>query len=237
MGNKKGLGRLAGAIAGKGFYIVLFLCAAVVGASVWTLSAGTHVEESETAEHKVDISDAVVTMLPAGTAREEASVPVAAMRPENEAEETSAAEEESSEENTWQDDSDAVMTYVWPVQGQIETPYAVETLTYDATMADWRAHAGIDIACTAGEQVVAAAAGTVVSVEDDDLLGTTVVIDHENGVHPPVSEDDWVTMGQVIGSVGKTALAETNMVPHLHLAMTEDGSYVDPRELLPTIEG
>ena len=158
--------------------------------------------------------------------------------------EASAAEEESSEES-WETDSESVMSYVWPVQGQIETPYAVETLLYDATMADWRTHAGIDIACAAGEQVLAAADGTVVSVENDDLLGTTVVIDHENGVRsiyanlaeePPVSGDDWVTMGQVIGSVGKTALAETNVVPHLHLAMTVDGSYVDPRELLPDTE-
>ena len=41
-----------GAIGGKGFYIVLLLCAAVIGVSAWILltDAGTNVEE--TAENK-----------------------------------------------------------------------------------------------------------------------------------------------------------------------------------------
>ena len=47
-----------------------------------------------------------------------------------------------------------------------------------------------------------------------------------------VKKGDVVTMGQVIGSVGKTALAETNEVPHLHLAMTVDGMSADPLEHL-----
>ncbi len=79
-------------------------------------------------------------------------------------------------------------------------------------------------------------------MEADPLYGTTVEIDHENGVHsiyanlaadPPVWEGQTVTMGQVIGSVGGTAIAETNEVPHLHLAMTHDGCSADPSDYLP----
>jgi len=89
--------------------------------------------------------------------------------------------------------------------------------------------------------VIAAAGGTVVSVRQDDLYGTVVELDHANGVHtiyanlasePPVGEGDVVTMGQIIGSVGKTALAETNEVPHLHFAMTMDGISADPLDYL-----
>ena len=242
MGNKKGPGFLAGAIAGKGFYIVLFLCAAVLTASVWLLTAGTHVEDSETMEKSVDISDAVVTMLPASAASEpETAVPAAAMREDEPQSEEALSEDEGEPSEAAAEYGESV-TYVWPVRGEIEIPYAVETLVYDPTMADWRTHPGLDIACAAGEQVLAAAAGTVESVEDDDLLGTTVVIDHKNGVRsvyanlapePPVSEGDSVVMGQVVGSVGATALAETNVVPHLHFAMIMDGGYIDPREMLP----
>ncbi|MCD8115883.1 MAG: M23 family metallopeptidase, partial [Oscillospiraceae bacterium] len=103
-------------------------------------------------------------------------------------------------------------------------------------------HDGIDITCDLGTQVIATAAGTVVSVENDDLYGTTVEIDHANGIHsiyanlasePPVSVGDTVTMGQVIGSVGSTAICETNQVNHLHFAMTCDGLPADPTAYLP----
>ncbi len=239
MENKKGSGGLAGAMAGKGFYIVLFLCAAVIVAAAWIMAAGTHVEETETAENKVDISDAVVTMLPAGTPMEEDSTAVMSQT-EPEEEEIFTEDGEDAAEVFYADE----ISYVWPVRGEIEVPYAVETLLYDATMADWRTHNGVDIACVAGEPVMAAAGGTVVSVSSDDLYGTMVEIDHGNGVRsiyanlaeePTVSEGDWVTMGQVIGSVGSTALAETNVVPHLHLAMSRDGRPLDPTELLPEL--
>ena len=43
-------------------------------------------------------------------------------------------------------------------------------------------------------------------------------------------------MGQVIGSVGGTALGETNQVSHLHFAMTLDGISADPLAYLPSGE-
>ena len=232
MKNKKGLGALFRVMEGKGFYIVLFLCATAVGASSWILlnDAGTDVEENETAEKYVDVSEATVTMVPAGTPMELEDEEV--FLPEEEPEEYEEAQSVFSE-NTG---------YVWPVRGIVEVPYTVETLRYDSTMADWRIHDGIDIACAIGDQVLAAAGGTVTCVEADPLYGTTVEIDHENGVcsvysnlaeEPPVWEGQTVTMGQVIGSVGGTAIAETNAAPHLHLSMTQDGQSADPMQFLP----
>lgn len=240
MDKKKGLGGTAGAMAGKGFYIVLFLCAAAIGASAWILSAGTNVEESEAVLQTVDISDAVVTMLPAGTPMEDKDDAVAAMAEQDAAApEAEAADGDEAEEVV----SDEERTFVWPVQGSVEVPYAVEALRYDATMADWRTHAGIDIACETGEPVLAASSGTVVRVANDALYGTTVEIDHGGGLRsvyanlasePPVWEGETVATGDIIGSVGGTAIAESNVVPHLHLTMTRDGGYVDPTEFLPT---
>lgn len=237
MENKKGSRFKTGAMGGKGFYIVLCLCAAVIGVSSWILlsDVGTNVE---TAEAMVDISDAIVTTLPAGTPMEtdEPTEETDAGEPEPLVEETSVLEEAQAVF------SEAVDSYVWPVQGEVVMPYAVQTLLYDSTMADWRTHAGIDIACDLGEQVLASAPGIVVSVVNDELYGTTVEIDHANGVHtvyanlsaePPVGEGDRVTMGQVIGSVGNTALGEVNQVAHLHFATTLDGAPADPFDYLP----
>ena len=243
MDKKTGPGAKPGATAGKGFYIVLFLCAAVIGASAWILTAGTHVEDTETALQSVDISDAVVTMLPAGTPMEEHDDAVETM-----AEQETAADDEPADGKSGDAAEEALSdsgpTFVWPVQGTVEVPYAVEALRYDATMEDWRTHAGIDVACENGEPVLAASSGTVVSVMNDDLFGMTVEIDHGDGLRsvyanlaaePPVWEGETVSTGDIIGSVGGTALAESNVVPHLHFSMMRDGRYVDPTEILPTI--
>ena len=89
--------------------------------------------------------------------------------------------------------------------------------------------------------MLAACAGTVVSVADDVLMGTTVVLRHDGGYEttyanlqasPPVEEGEPVSAGQVIGAVGSTAAAETAQGPHLHFAVTKDGEAVDPDAFL-----
>lgn len=241
MENKKETGGKTGTAGGKGFYVILVLCAAVIGVSAWILLSSRDTGDVETAEAMVDVSDAVVTMVPAGTPVETEPEPAdvetsVELEPEEEAKETAVYEAQEVF-------SETVTSYVWPVRGEVETPYAVETLLYDGTMADWRTHDGIDVACDLGTPVLAAAGGTVVSVRNDDLAGTVVEIDHANGVHsiyanlaaePPVGEGDIVTMGQVIGSVGSTALGEINEVPHLHFSMTRDGISADPMDYLPS---
>ena len=92
------------------------------------------------------------------------------------------------------------------------------------------AHDGIDIKADAGTQVLAASSGTVLSVADDDLMGTTVVIAHDGGYEttysnlqsvPTVAPEQYVSAGRVIGAVGATSLAEASMSPHLHFSVTK----------------
>ena len=126
--------------------------------------------------------------------------------------------------------------------GQVDRAYSIETLAYDVTMKDWRTHDGIDISTDAGAVVRAAADGTVESIKQDDLYGTTVVIKHGGGIKtvysnlaetPTVSEGDSVRAGDVIGSVGESALCEIGQPAHLHFAMSVDGVSVDPDSYLP----
>ena len=247
MDKKTGPGGV-GAMGGKGFYIVLFLCAAVIGVSAWILisDVGTNVEEMEAAQNTVDISGAYVTMVPRSAAEapviietDKAEPVMAEEEPEPEIEPKQEPDPEPIEVKPVFNET--VTSYVWPVRGEIEVPYSMETLLYDATMADWRTHDGVDISCTAGDKVIAAAGGTIVNVWKDDLYGTCVELDHANGVHtvycnlaeePPVGEGDVVAMGQIIGSVGGTALAETNEVAHLHFAVKCDGRSADPMDYL-----
>jgi murein DD-endopeptidase MepM/ murein hydrolase activator NlpD len=132
--------------------------------------------------------------------------------------------------------------FTWPVNGSVLREYGMETLAYDQTMGDWRTHDGVDIAASAGTQVMAPAGGTVVDLYQDDLMGSTVVILHADGVMsacanlaavPTVEVGDTVRTGDVIGSVGATALAESGEASHLHLSMTKNGVSVDPLGYLP----
>lgn len=232
MENEKS-GRLDKFLAGKGFYIVLALCVIVIGISAYSLAASSGPQTTD-----IDIGmSARQTAQPQPSTRPsvntEAPQPVDAP---DDADIVSAGtltqDDEWPEQTSWR----------WPVSGEIERGYSVEALAYDVTMADWRTHDGVDILAQQGEVVVAAADGEVVSVKQDDLYGTTVVISHANGLKttysnlaetPTVSEGDKVKCGDVIGSVGKTAICEIGQGSHIHFAMSRDGQSVDPVSYMP----
>ena len=132
--------------------------------------------------------------------------------------------------------------FVWPVQGELERTHDTENLSYDITLRDWRTHEGVDICAPLGSTVCAAHAGTVESIVEDGLYGTVVTVVSADGTSsiyanlaalPAVSVDDWVDAGDIIGSVGDTALCEIGQSTHLHFAMLIDGESVDPLDFLP----
>ncbi|MBQ9686206.1 MAG: M23 family metallopeptidase [Oscillospiraceae bacterium] len=229
--------RLEGFLTGKGFYIVLFLCAAVIGVSAWTMAAGNEAMEDLTQANNAVLDNRrveTVIIAPEATAKVE----------------TAAVEEEAMEsvveieppvevQPVW---NEAETVTVWPVQGELERLHDVQTLHYDVTLRDWRTHAGIDILAPLGETVRAAMSGTVQSVVEDGLYGTVVTIDHGDGTQavyanlaalPAVATGDYVSAGDVIGAVGDTALCEIGQGTHLHFAMMLDGASVNPLDYLP----
>lgn len=132
--------------------------------------------------------------------------------------------------------------YVWPVGGDIAVYHTTSELIYDKTMSDWRTHTGLDIAAELGTKVAAISSGTVESIVNDDLYGTTITIDHGNDLKsvysnlaatPTVSEGQAVAAGDTIGAVGNTAIVESGIVTHLHLAVISSDVAVDPLDYLP----
>ena len=126
-----------------------------------------------------------------------------------------------------------------PVSGETVSGYAMDCLTYNPTTRDWRVHNGIDIAAEEGTPVCAAAAGVVYTTYEDESLGTTVVIRHENGyvtmyssldAEVAVSAGDTVELGQHIGYVGSSALLETAIGDHVHFCVTQNDASVDPAD-------
>ena len=244
MNSRSSGGRLEAFFTGKGFYIVLFLCAAIIGGSAWMMAAGERTMAEDIADmnrqslenHRVE----TVILPPAQEEIQQAMAPETRVTRE---EDEGVAPEQSSE--TWNGEPAAEPgpSYVWPVSGQVERRHDKNVLTYDATMRDWRTHEGIDILAPLGEPVCAAHAGSVESIVQDDLFGTVLTVSHGDGARtvyanlaeqPAVSVGDRVEAGDVIGAVGSTALGEIGQGSHLHFAVTVDGAVVDPLAYLPS---
>ena len=250
--NSRGSGKkLEGFFTGKGFYIVLFLCAAVIGVSAWMMATGNETMENDPVKSNsasFDDKRVETVIVPAqsgtaetGTEALEADAP--AVNTEGLAE---SAEVQDSEAVAAVEEQPAVEAaapiYVWPVAGQVERAHSSETLAYDQTLRDWRTHEGIDIIAELGAPVVAAHSGTVESIVQDSLYGTVLTVAHGDGtrtiyanlaVYPPVNVGDWIDCGTTIGSVGSTALCEISQTSHLHFAITVNGAAADPMDYLP----
>ena len=203
---------------GRGYYIVFALCllaAGIIG-YITLFDRGTEVQPKTPAVDVQPDTPTTPVVKPA---------PVVIPEPEPQPEITEPAE--------------LLPQVVSPLDGTTVTVFSMTELLYDTTMADWRTHDGIDVQAAEGAAVKTAAAGVVQSVTDDELMGTTVVIQHDGGYTTrysslqqdvPVEEGQTVAAGDVIGCVGTTSAAEIEMGPHLHFSVSRDGAVIDPHE-------
>ena len=99
-------------------------------------------------------------------------------------------------------------------------------------------HKGIDLRAAYGQDVAAAAAGRVVVSRVENGYGTTVVLEHPDGMRSRyahlsttlVAEGDEVREGQPIGRAGNSGRSTG---PHLHFEVTDrEGRPLDPQRHL-----
>ena len=243
--------RLERFFTGKGFYIVLFLCASVIGVSAWMLMAGneTMVKDAEDISHAgFGTGEVETVILPP---QEEELQPVIKEEEIIIEEAPPVVESGISEpqEEVIQEAEEIVETmeqtepsYIWPLSGQLERENDGENLKFDPTMQDWRSHEGSDILSSLGCPVEAVRAGTVISAEKDSLYGMTVKLDHGDGtvsiysnLEEPaaVSAGQFLEAGETLGSVGASAICESSQSSHLHFAIEVNGRNVNPLDYLP----
>ena len=252
MNNRDIFRKLGDFVLGKGFYIVLFLCVATIGISGYYLIR-TMTDRPGTSQPAG--GDASV-VLPDDPLPDLSHVP----GPQQDQDEDDGEAQTPGSSVSQPDDPEPVKqgtetetqapeplppeeaSYIWPVQGELLRGFSLEVLSPDPTLADWRTHGGLDIAADLGTQVLAMEGGTVTRVYDDGLMGTTVVVDHGNGLvttycglaaPAAVEEGQAVAQGGILGAVGDTAIAEGGMPSHLHLEAVLDDQQVDPLDFLP----
>lgn len=220
MRNEKSGGR-----SGKGYYIALVLCAAAIGITSYVTRPSK------------DKQPDTPPLLQAESAETASSQQTQAL----EALATEAPEESSVPSSAPQQTQPEKLRTAPPLSGSVTTLYAMDSLSYNETTRDWRVHNGMDYPGELGDPVSAAADGTVISVREDDSLGTTVVLRHTGGYETtyqnleetvPVQLGDKVVLGQTIGSVGATALTESAIGPHVHFSVTYQDMPMDPADFL-----
>lgn len=220
MRNEKSGGR-----SGKGYYIALVLCAAAIGITSYVTRPSK------------DKQPDTPPLLQAESAETASSQQTQAL----EALATEAPEESPVPSSVPQQTQPEKLRTAPPLSGSVTTLYAMDSLSYNETTRDWRVHNGVDYPGELGDPVSAAADGTVISVREDDSLGTTVVLRHTGGYETtyqnleesvPVQLGDKVVLGQTIGSVGATALTESAIGPHVHFSVAYQDMPMDPADFL-----
>lgn len=128
--------------------------------------------------------------------------------------------------------------YVLPLSNTVQKKFSLEAPLYSVTMDDWRIHSGTDFAGEKDQVVKAVAKGTVISVEENELWGTVVTVDHGVGVQTrycgvkaSVQVDDKVDASTPIGTLD-TIPCEAMQPSHLHFEMTVDGVPIDAVEAI-----
>ena len=211
---------------GQGYYIALILCAAAIGITGYVYYRNANQAEPVSLEETAGEVPALI--------EDGVDVPVIATQP------TPKATAPATEGTTAPVEKKPLKT-MSPVSGESIFGYSMEALSYNQTTRDWRVHNGVDLAAEAGAEVKAAADGEVYTVFEDDAMGTTVVIRHQDGYttkyaslaeNVSVKPGDTVTMGQVIGYASDSAIVESTLGAHVHFGVTCNDVPVDPAEFL-----
>ncbi len=153
-------------------------------------------------------------------------------------------EEDKKEDDKKEDstETDVLPThFLLPVSGVLLHEHENEVQVFSPTMQDYRMHTGIDIGTTMGASVCVMADGVISQIFEDPSMGQCVSVKHGGDCYTVyknlsttlpagVVVGAAVKKGDVIGTVGESAMAEITQEPHLHLEMLVGGEHVDPTD-------
>lgn len=180
----------------------------------------------------------------------EESITLEANVPTNEQSESTETEKETEAQIIIPDDTEAnaepeevLPDFTPPAIGTVLKEYSANVPVYSQTMEDYRVHTGVDILTAVGDNVYAAATGTIGSVWEDPMCGCSLTIHHKGGAVSTYSNLSKETLevlkpgmsilgGDVIATVGDTSLLEIADEPHLHYELSINNETVDPAEYI-----
>ena len=132
-------------------------------------------------------------------------------------------------------------SFILPVSGALSKKHDPTLQVYSPTLNDYRCHIGVDIVTAENAPVYAAADGTVSKIWKDPMMGYSIAVKHSGDCYTiyqnlsdtlpeGIAEGSAVRSGQLIASIGDSAMMELAEEPHLHFEMTVADLAVDPLE-------
>ena len=151
------------------------------------------------------------------------------------------SDEAPTDQTPSEDVASKLPTFALPAEGALSVKHDPDMQVFSPTMQDWRVHLGIDINTADKAAVYCAADGKVEKVWEDVRMGWCIAVSHSGGavsyyknldktLATGIEEGASVKSGQLLGSVGDTAMIEVAQEPHLHFELTVGGLQVDPLE-------
>lgn len=131
--------------------------------------------------------------------------------------------------------------FIMPVESSTSIGAYSETMVWSSTLNRFSAHLAIDFYADEGTPVLAVYDGVVENVETSLIKGTSITIDHGNGlktVYNSLADGDMVVKGQsvkqgdIIGEVSVSNRQEYKDGAHLHFEVYENGEKIDPIKYL-----
>ena len=138
--------------------------------------------------------------------------------------------------------STAPIVFSYPVKDYtLGSTFTDSTLVYNETLNEYTTHLGVDFIVSDGSEVMASSDGEIESINYDSLTGTSIVINHGNGLKTSyqslasdvaVEVGQKVSSGEVIGKASNSAGGEQNLGAHIHFSAILNGSEVNPMNYL-----
>lgn len=223
---------------GKGFYVVLAFCLIAIGAAAWTAFSTLQPPPVDTGD--LSTSDFASSEPTTTSDTKNVGNTVSGEKDNRHSSNISESSELPPASVIEVTVEPVANFFVLPVTGDIIKKFSDTELQYSNTYNDMRIHYGIDIAAGIGDRVSSAGDGKVTDVTTDPIWGTTVTIDHGNGIigyysglnaKTKVKKGDILESGMEIGTID-TIPCEASDAPHLHLAFKKDGKWVSPLALM-----
>lgn len=220
----------------KGFYIALGICLVAIGAAAFTTYKSVKNYVSTTDSISSEPSFVAENNTQVGNTLQGITEPQSRDIGDEKIKETNApqAKEEQSKEVEKEE------LVIFPSGHEIIKNFSDSNPVYSKTLSDWRTHTGTDFKAEQGSIVKSMNSGVVTDIFDDQALGMTVVIEHDQGFVAyysglgdtvMVKKNDRVSTGQDIGSINDIP-SEISDGSHLHLGIKKDGVWIDPMSIL-----
>jgi murein DD-endopeptidase MepM/ murein hydrolase activator NlpD len=134
-----------------------------------------------------------------------------------------------------------IVSFIMPIANALDIGEYSEQPVFNDTLDRYSSHMAMDFFAEEGTSVCAVYDGVVESVTSTLLQGTTVVIDHGDGLktsYNSLADGDMVTVGQtvkqgdIIGELSTSNRQESHTGAHLHFSVTENGQAINPSKYL-----